>query len=385
MRVIRVNVGGPEYIDLTGRVWEADRRYIPGSWGCTDMQDTDVLTTKDAISGTEDFFLYRSVRVGEKLTYRFDLPNGIYAVKLLLAEIYWETGDAELQDVFIQGKKILNRYSMYHEAGHDAAVEKTFDAEVTEGFLDILFTGLSAPLDTGARVCAIEIEPTGSAGAAGAGREAGKADRKAVRAPSAPPTADAGKRPSSDRLNVILISFDTLRRDHLHTYGYPRELSPAFDALAAGGVLFEDAVVNCGWTLPQHATLLSGLHPIAHRIVGYGKGRPRLLKRFRTLAERFRENGYLTFGLGNHGYADGRRYGFRRGIECFLDPFPGKRQPQMQWMVEPIDYCAKLAAERPFFMYVNVYDTHEPFNPPEPFWSMWGGEYKNRYEGRCPT
>ena len=156
--IIRVNLGGPRYEDTQGHIWEADREYHPGSWGCQDAAITDVLSTKDHISGTKDAPLYQSIRVGEEMRYRFDLPNGPYRVRILFAEIYWESSDAERQDVYIQGRKVLRNFSMFDEVGHDVALEKSFETKVTQGHLDIRFVGLSLPMHSGARACAIEIE-----------------------------------------------------------------------------------------------------------------------------------------------------------------------------------------------------------------------------------
>lgn len=156
---IRVNVGGERYKDTLGHIWAADRAYHAGAWGCLDMATTDTLTTSDTISRTSDDRLYQCVRVGEELRYRFDVPNGTYRVRLLLCEIYWESSDAERQDVFIQDKKVVTNFSMFDEVGHDTAMEKQFTAQVSSGHLDIRFVGLSLPMHSGARVCAIEVEP----------------------------------------------------------------------------------------------------------------------------------------------------------------------------------------------------------------------------------
>ena len=64
--------------------------------------------------------------------------------------------------------------------------------------------------------------------------------------------------------HVLLISLDTVKRDHLGCYGHRRDITPHLDQLAGGGVRFTDAVANCGWTLPQHATLFTGLYPHTH-------------------------------------------------------------------------------------------------------------------------
>ncbi len=64
--------------------------------------------------------------------------------------------------------------------------------------------------------------------------------------------------------NLILISIDTLRADHLGTYGYERDTSPHLDAFARRGVVFENALAPSSWTLPSHATMMTGLAPIRH-------------------------------------------------------------------------------------------------------------------------
>lgn len=179
--------------------------------------------------------------------------------------------------------------------------------------------------------------------------------------------------------NVIVISFDTLRRDHVHAYGHPKRLSPTLDRLAASGVLFQDAVVNCGWTLPQHITLLTGLHPPKHGIL-YLRRRCRLSARFPTLAEMFQAKGYLTFGFGNsNAFGGGWQYGFYRGMRHYTTIFPFNNM--MELVVEPIAQCLRIAADKPFFMYIHTNDTHEPFAANEPFGSKWGSNYRNKYEG----
>jgi len=156
--VIRLNIGGQKYIDHKGNIWEEDRAYHAGSYGCLDMPTTDVLKTQDIISGTEDPTLFQTMRVGERMRYRFSLPNGKYRVRLLFAETYWESSDAEEEDVYIQGEKVLSHFNIFDEVGHDAALEKVFVTQVTDECLEISFVGISLPMHAGARVCAIEVE-----------------------------------------------------------------------------------------------------------------------------------------------------------------------------------------------------------------------------------
>jgi arylsulfatase A-like enzyme len=190
-------------------------------------------------------------------------------------------------------------------------------------------------------------------------------------------TARAEEKPQA--VNVILVSFDTLRPDYLHCYGHPQPLSPALDDLARRGASFTDAVANCGWTLPQHVTLLTGVLPLKHRLL-YLRRRCRLAGRLQTLAEIFSQNGYLTFGFANlNPYGGAWRYGFYRGFRSYTDVFPYNNG--FERIVEPIVESIRLAGTRPFFIYIHTNDTHEPFAAAEPFGSRWGSAYHNRYEG----
>ena len=179
--------------------------------------------------------------------------------------------------------------------------------------------------------------------------------------------------------NVILVSLDTLRRDHLGCYGYEKEVSPNLDELAREGVLFEDGVANCGWTLPQHVTMLTGAYPLSHGLV-YLYRRGTIPKRFLTLAEIFQRAGYTTLGFCNQNhYGGGWRYGFHRGMNSYTNVFHFNNM--MEKVVPHVTEYLELLREKPFFIYLHTNDTHEPFAASEPFGSMWGSSYKNRYEG----
>ena len=156
---IRVNLGDEEYRASKGEIWHADKAYTPGSWGCLNIAQTDVLTTTDPISNTQDMKLFQSIRMGEEIGYRFDLPNGGYEVEILFAEIYWETGSAEQQDVYVQGRRVLRAFNIFDEAGHDAALVKRCRAKVPDGKLEVRFVGRSLPMHSGARACGLEVKP----------------------------------------------------------------------------------------------------------------------------------------------------------------------------------------------------------------------------------
>ena len=155
---VRINVGSRKYKDKRGNLWDADKAYAKGSWGCLNLPRTDILNTSDPILNTPDAELFQTIRMGEELIYRFDVPNGDYVIRLLFAEIYWETSFGEQQDVYIQHRRVLENFDIYDEAGHDKALEKIFKTKINQGSLEIRFIGRSLPMHSGARVCAIEVK-----------------------------------------------------------------------------------------------------------------------------------------------------------------------------------------------------------------------------------
>ena len=82
--------------------------------------------------------------------------------------------------------------------------------------------------------------------------------------PPGPPTPAAGAAPASARPNVVLITIDTLRADHLGAYGHDRPTSPWMDALAAQGAVFEDCTSTSSWTPPAMASLMTAVYPHQH-------------------------------------------------------------------------------------------------------------------------
>jgi len=174
-----------------------------------------------------------------------------------------------------------------------------------------------------------------------------------------------------DAPNVLLITVDTLRADRLGTYGFPRDASPAVDALAAQGVVFERAISGSSSTAPSHAAIFTSRFTREHSI-GHANGSTRLTGGV-TLAEAFREAGYRTAAfVGN--VVLGRRVGFDRGFgryddelpdaeanrqEIFERTAPGTSQRALAWLAE--------ADDRPFFLWVHYQDPHGPYTPPAEF------------------
>src|SRR5262245_43048626 len=110
--------------------------------------------------------------------------------------------------------------------------------------------------------------------------------------------ACAGDEPAKPKgqPNLLLISIDTLRPDQLGCYGNERETSPTLDSIAAGGVLYEDVTSASPWTLPSHASILTGRYPSRHGVKDHVN---RLRKGVPTLASVLRGKGYATKAVVN--------------------------------------------------------------------------------------
>lgn len=164
--------------------------------------------------------------------------------------------------------------------------------------------------------------------------------------------------PSPERpTNAILISIDTLRPDHLGCYGYDRPTSPALDRLASEGVLFENISSTSPWTLPAHASILTGRYPNRHGVKFHDV---RLSDDIPTLAEHLGEHGFKTAAIVNSSYLS-QRYGLARGFEHFEYVQELIRRAKPSGVENrALGWIAKQAHE-PFFLFVHYYDVHSDY------------------------
>ena len=181
--------------------------------------------------------------------------------------------------------------------------------------------------------------------------------------------------------HILLISLETIRRDHLRYHGYHKDLAPHLDQLAQNGITCTDAIANCGWTLPQNITLHTGLYPLTHDLTLMREQHP-IWDEHTTLAEHLKSRGYQTFaGVNNRNpYSAHAKYDFDRGFD---EHNPGAEYNQhMDWTEEFIlSRFRDQHASGPCFLYAHINDTHEPWDAPEPWRNMWGESYHNLYEG----
>ena len=104
-------------------------------------------------------------------------------------------------------------------------------------------------------------------------------------------TVGAAEPPPATKYNLLVISIDTLRADHLKCYGYDRDTSPHLDQLAKEGVLFENLTAAASWTVPSHMSMFTSLYPSVH---GVETGSVRLGEGVPTLAQCLAKSGYVT-------------------------------------------------------------------------------------------
>ncbi len=180
--------------------------------------------------------------------------------------------------------------------------------------------------------------------------------------------------------NLLLVTLDTVRADHLGCYGDPQAETPNLDRLARRGLRFEQAIATVPLTLPSHASILSGTLPPQHGLHGNGAGA--IAPRVATLATRLRSFPYQSGAFVGSFVLD-HRYGLARGFDHYDDEIdrPAKsplgleaERPGRVVVDRALAWLETAAAKRgPFFAWVHLYDAHAPYQPPEPYASRHAG------------
>lgn len=171
---------------------------------------------------------------------------------------------------------------------------------------------------------------------------------------------------SRPTVNVLLITLDTTRADHLGCYGYESALTPTLDQLAVEGVLFERAYTTAPLTLPAHASLMTGLYPPEHGLHANGMGR--LPDSVPTLAGLLSKSGYDTAAFVAS-FVLNAKFGLNRGFGTYGDDMPAgdptrnvlERQRDGKFVVDAALAWLDRSRRRPFFCWVHLYDPHQPY------------------------
>lgn len=170
------------------------------------------------------------------------------------------------------------------------------------------------------------------------------------------------------RPHVILISIDTLRADHLGAYGYARATSPNLDAFAAESIVFENAFATSPWTLPSHASMLTGLYPEEHR-AGHGHINAGLASEVATVAELLAAAGYRTIANTAAGYVSSV-HGLARGFQDWTERKGSSLRSALPGVLDALGTDPAM----PTFLFLHTYDAHGPYAHPEEF---------NRFGANC--
>ena len=184
--------------------------------------------------------------------------------------------------------------------------------------------------------------------------------------------------------NVLMISIDTLRKDHCSAYGYERDTTPNLRLLSEEGARFDLAYAPSSSTAPSHATMFTSLYPVTHQVLKQGQT---LAQGDYTLAEHLTANGYQTAAVVAS-FVMNEKFGFAQGFTFYDDDFKESTATihRRYWKGQPdvIDQHAvetsrkaiswlkrKRSEDHPFFLFVHYFDPHAPYVPPEPFLSRF--------------
>ncbi len=174
-------------------------------------------------------------------------------------------------------------------------------------------------------------------------------------------------------LNVLLISIDTLRADHLGTYGYQLPTSPQIDSLAEESMVFEHCLTPVPITLPAHTSMLTGMYPPHHSV--RDNGTFTVPSDIPTLATILKEAGYSTYGvIGSFPLSS--RFGLARGFDVWDEDMQSANTGNLQIFFDerPASEVARRAiailehdVTEPFFMFLHFFDVHQPWEPQPPY------------------
>jgi arylsulfatase A-like enzyme len=193
------------------------------------------------------------------------------------------------------------------------------------------------------------------------------------------------------RPNILFITVDALRADHLELNGYSRETAPELSALAANGMYFSNATVQAPITIPSLFVIMSGNLLLGERMPDNEK----------TLAEWLKEHGYTTAAFVRNPLIELNTRGLSRGFDYFFCPEPvastgdseenisvlGERQlyerdlRAEELLEKAYEWLSENQTNQPFFLWVHLFDPHDPYSPPAPYDSMFDEDYTGTMTG----
>jgi arylsulfatase A-like enzyme len=184
---------------------------------------------------------------------------------------------------------------------------------------------------------------------------------------------------SPDPRLIVLISVDTLRADHLSLYGHHRFTSPKLELFAEGGTVFEDASTVAPWTLPAHASMLTGLYPLEHGVIAEST---RLPEDIPTVAALLADQGWQTAAAVNSAWLLQRNFELTRGFENFLfvEDVAHQRFPTSGITSQGIRWIEELG-DKNLFVFMHYYDVHSDYKSLQTFENLFVSPYDGTADG----
>jgi arylsulfatase A-like enzyme len=179
--------------------------------------------------------------------------------------------------------------------------------------------------------------------------------------------------PRNSGISVLLITIDTLRPDHMSTYGYPRPTSPHIDTLASKGVVFDLAFTYWPKTRGSFAAMFTGLYASQHGLTVRDRDLPDFNA---TLAETFQKAGYRTAAAVDNGNLDAS-LGYAQGFEAYEQTFLRDGTDEVERTETITGFGEEFLARRgegPFFLWLHYVNPHTPYTPPEEYLSRFRGD-----------
>ncbi len=238
------------------------------------------------------------------------------------------------------------RFRMSARGASGGSERPLFETSIEAGFARWTDHTLAIP-DFAGEAFSIVLEVAGDGGASARGAWA--APHVVCQTPRAPLV-------DLPRPHVILISLDTLRADHLGTYGYERDTSPVLDAFASEATVFDQAFAPSNWTLPSHASLFTGVSPATHGAGHASLYTPLAADGPPTIAELLRDSGYWTIGFTAGGLM-GRSNGLDRGFQWWTERTRANLHATLPGFFDAIG----TAPTKPLFLLLHTYDIHGPY------------------------
>ncbi len=195
------------------------------------------------------------------------------------------------------------------------------------------------------------------------------------------------KREKLKKLNVILITIDTLRASHVGIYGRGKAKTPNLDKLAEEGAYFKKCITQTPLTLPSHTTILSGTYPLYHKV--RDNGGFIVPQKLTLISEILKKKGFKTAAF-IAAYVLHSKWGLNQGFDFYEDSFDmskyksvslSKIQKRAGEVLKEAEEWIRKNRSKHFFAWIHLYDPHTPYDPPSPYKEMYPGQpYRGEVE-----